>query len=126
MTVNITLDVKNTASTGSDGYTNAEGSEGGIYSYKYSGGDDDQGHVTVHKGTPTVISVTLHTTGYSVEGAGVTNDPNEDISIATTSTTATFTDNAEDLESNIEYSVTLINGSNSETFTADPKIDNIN
>ncbi len=126
MSVSVTLYCRNTGAVAGDGYTNATGSKGGAYSYKYAGGSDGNGNVTVHKGTPTVISVALETTGYSVAGASVSNDPHGDVTVSTTDTTATFDDNANDVEAGIEYQVTLENGSNEETFVADPKIDNIN
>jgi hypothetical protein len=46
--VNVTLDCRN-FSTNGDGYTNVTGSNGQPYSYKYTGGTDGNGNVTVKK-----------------------------------------------------------------------------
>jgi hypothetical protein len=43
--VDITLDVRNFASSGSDGYTNTTASDGNTYCYRYTGGTDGAGGV---------------------------------------------------------------------------------
>ncbi|MBB6599581.1 hypothetical protein [Luteimonas sp. MC1825] len=43
--VDVVLDVRNFASSGSDGYTTTTGSNGRAYSYRYTGGTDDAGGV---------------------------------------------------------------------------------
>lgn len=42
---NITLEIHNHASSGSDGYTNTTASNGATYSYRYSGGESNGGDV---------------------------------------------------------------------------------
>ena len=42
---NVTLDVRNFPSTGSDGYTNITASNHAIYSYLYRGGSDGNGNI---------------------------------------------------------------------------------
>lgn len=42
---NVTLDVRNSPSNGSDGYTNTTASNGTIYSYLYGGGSDGHGNM---------------------------------------------------------------------------------
>ena len=125
MTVNVTLDCRNTRTDGG-GYTNVEASNGQIYSYKYSGGSDGNGNVEVVKGTPTEIQVTIQADSrYHVDDTIVTNDPNRDITVTKADLTATFTDNAEDVEAGIEYSIKVKDTVANATFIADPKIDNI-
>lgn len=41
----ITLDVRNWASNGSDGYTSTTATDGKVYSYKWTGGTDGKGDV---------------------------------------------------------------------------------
>lgn len=42
---NVSLDVRNIPSNGSDGYTNTTASNQAIYSYRYSGGSDGLGNI---------------------------------------------------------------------------------
>jgi hypothetical protein len=49
----VSLDVRNFASSGSDGYTNTTASNGSTYSYRYSGGNGGGGNVNVaNAGSP--------------------------------------------------------------------------
>jgi hypothetical protein len=124
-TVNVSLDCRNFRSNTSD-YTNVKGSNNKWYSYKYTGGTDSKGNVTVKKGTPTDILVTIHADArYDVNDTNVTNDPKGDISRSHAEKTATFSDNARDEETDIYYQVTVVDNVANATFLADPKIDNV-
>lgn len=126
-TVNVTLDCRNFASGANSGYTNVTGSNNRPYSYKYTGGTDGSGNVTVRKGQPIDVTVTIQADPrYDVNGTAVSNDPHNDISQSKNGKTATFADNARDVELDIYYSVKVIDTTANATFVADPKIDNIN
>ncbi len=53
---NVSLQVRAQPSNGNDGYTNTTASNNAIYSYKYSGGDDDHGDIseTLGSGAATI------------------------------------------------------------------------
>lgn len=48
--VNVSLDVRNFSSGGSNGYKDVTASNGQTYSYKYTGGSDGNGNVSVRVG----------------------------------------------------------------------------
>jgi hypothetical protein len=52
----VNLQVRAQPSNGSDGYTNTTASNNAVYSYKYTGGDDDHGDIseTVGSGAATI------------------------------------------------------------------------
>ncbi|MEO6104544.1 MAG: hypothetical protein ABIP44_13040 [Pseudoxanthomonas sp.] len=57
---NVSLDVRNCSSGGSDGYTDVVASNGATYSYKYTGGSDGNGNVRVTVGSgQAAINVTV-------------------------------------------------------------------
>lgn len=58
--VNVNLDVRNFSSGGADGYTDVIASNGKTYSYKYTGGSDGRGNVSVSVGRgQAAINVTV-------------------------------------------------------------------
>lgn len=123
--VDVSLDCRNFASNGG-GYTNVTAANGATYSYKYTGGTDGAGNVTVKKGKKTDIKVTIHADArFKVDDTGVSNDPKGDIKKSHSGVTATFNDDAKDVESDIYYSVTVKDTTANTTFVADPRIDNV-
>lgn len=125
-TVNVSLDCRNFKTTNDDTYTNVKGSNNQWYSYKYTGGTDNKGNVTVHKGTPTDVVVTINADArFDVSDTDVKHDSKGDISKSKTQKTATFADNARNEEHGIYYKVVVIDTVADATFDADPKIDNI-
>lgn len=125
-TVNVSLDCRNFKTTNDDTYTNVKGSNNKWYSFKYTGGTDNKGNVTVTKGNPTDVVVTIHADSrYDVSDTDVTNDPKGDISKSKSQKSATFADSASDEEHGIYYKVTVLDTVANATFDADPRIDNI-
>ncbi len=125
-TVNVSLDCRNFRTTNDDSYTNVKGSNNKWYSFKYTGGTDGKGNVTVHKGNPTDVVVTIHADArFDVNDTTVTNDPKGDVSQSKAQKSATFSDRATDEEEGIYYQVTVKDTTANATFVADPKIDNI-
>lgn len=125
-TVNISLDCRNFKTTNDKSYTNVKGSNKEWYSFRYTGGTDNKGNVTVIKGNPTDVVVTIHADSrYDVSATAVRNDPKGDISKSKSQKAATFADNAADEEHDIYYTVTVLDTVANATFDADPRIDNI-
>src|SRR6478752_3886383 len=58
--VNVSLDVRNTGTGPAPGYTQVTASNGAAYYYKYTGGSDENGNVTVKVGSgQAAITVTV-------------------------------------------------------------------
>jgi hypothetical protein len=75
----VNLDVRNSASSGSDGYTNTTASNGSVYSYKYSGGNGGGGDVNVPNAgghnANAAITVTMNSDPrYSITNVGFVGD----------------------------------------------------
>lgn len=76
----VTLAIHATASTGSDDYTDSTGSDGNVYSYRYTGGTGAGGDVTFHVGTPAMVVVHLSGHDYDFDGVTFPIDPNHQLS----------------------------------------------
>lgn len=78
---NIRLDVRNSPSNGSDGYTDTTASNGATYSYKYSGGEGNGGDVTFKSRGKVTINVHLtNGSGYSIDDVSFSGDSNDQLS----------------------------------------------
>lgn len=92
----VTLDVRNSASNGSDGFTNTTTSKGTTYCYKYTGGTDTHGGTYEHSRGTATIAVTLSADArYQITGVSFTEpagQPNEFTGSVTSTTTASITD----------------------------------
>jgi hypothetical protein len=77
----ISLDVHNTPSNGSDGYTDTTASNGAIYSYRYSGGEGKGGDVIFKtRGRVTVNVHVANGSGYSIDDVSFIGDAGEQLS----------------------------------------------
>lgn len=77
----ISLDVHNTPSNGSDGYTDTTASNGATYSYRYSGGEGNGGDVIFKTRGRVTVSVHLaNGSGYSIDDVSFTDDTGEQLS----------------------------------------------
>ena len=119
------LDVRNFASSGTDGYTNTTASNNAIYSYLYSGGSDGHGGVneTTGAGSGTITVQVGGDPRYSIHNVGFNGDIEGQLSWApgNTSTTAVITDTDTSSGSGY-YSVVVADSSANCTFTCDPPI----
>lgn len=78
---NISLEIHNHASNGSDGYTNTTASNGAVYSYRYSGGEGNGGDVVFRtRGRVTVNIHVANDSGYSIEDVEFHDDANQQLS----------------------------------------------
>lgn len=121
--VTVGLDIRNATAAG---YTPTTASNGAVYYFKYSGGTDGSGNVTVKKGKPAKITVTAGLDPrYRVCGAWVKNDWEGDTSGSWSGNTAIIEDDAVSLETGMDYIVIIADTTADTAFSCDPRIDNI-
>ncbi len=125
--VPITLDVRNFASSGSDGYTNTTASNGKTYSYKYSGGTGKGGDATFTRSDGHKVTVVLHLQSdsrYSIDSVAFPVDPNNQLSRKNAApTTATIQDENTVVQT-ATYKVTVKDSTANATLPCDPQIIN--
>ena len=119
---NISLDVRNFPSNGSDGYTNTTASNNAIYSYQYSGGTGHGGDVTfTGRGR---VTVTLHLRSdprYQISHVGFTNDTNDQLSwLAQNAPTTAVIQNLNTVVQTANYKVTVTDSTENCTVPCDP------
>jgi hypothetical protein len=125
-TASVTLDIRNSAATQGDGYTNTTASNGAVYCYKYGGGTDGEGDIEVITGTGT-LTVTVQMVAdsrYVISDVTFNNDVG-DLSWAfgATAYIAVITDTDLDNE-NAYYSVIVRDTTAGCTMPCDPDITN--
>lgn len=124
---NVTLDVRNFASNGSDNYNNTTASNNATYSYRYTGGTDGQGSVYEHSRGTATISVTLSSDArYQITGVSFTEpegQPTEFSGSVTSTTTASITD-LNDAVGSGRFAIQVTDTTANCTVPCDPIIDN--
>lgn len=119
---NITLDVHNYPSNGSDGYINTTASNGAIYSYRYTGGENGGGDVVFHTRGRVTVNVSLsNDSDYSIEDVSFRGDTNDQLSWLTNQggpTTAVIQD-VNDTVQDARYKIT-VRGDDDVTVPCDP------
>ena len=124
----VSLDVRNWASNGSDGYTSTTASNGAVYSYQYTGGSDGHGNVSETTGAGSAtITVSLHSDSrYSISTVGISGDIENQLSwqpVANSTTSVVITDT--DTSSGSGYYCVVVSDSTANcTFPCDPLIVN--
>lgn len=125
--INVSLDVRNWPSNGSDGYTNTNASNGTVYSYAYSGGTDGHGGVdqTASTGTGTITVTLASDPRYTINDVGFSGDIENQLSWApgSASTIAVITD-TDTSTGEGDYSVTVSDSAALCLFPCDPPIKN--
>jgi len=125
--VNVGLDIRNSPSSGKDGYTNTTSSANTIYSYKYSGGSDGLGGVDVSKsgGSGTITVQVGGDPRYTIPDVTFNGDIKSQLSWAhgKNNTIAIITD-TDTSTGNGYYSVLVNDGTANCTFPCDPPIRN--
>lgn len=76
------LKVRNQPSNGNDGWTNTTATNNAIYSYRYTGGDDDHGDIreTLGSGAATIQVMLSGGPNYSIGDIAFQNDTNHELS----------------------------------------------
>lgn len=123
----ITLDVRNASSGGRDGYVDVTASNGKTYSYRYSGGDNDTGDVTIRgRGSAATVVVHLRSDArYSIDEVRFPEDPNSQLSNGNSpnATTAVIQDKNTEAQK-ATYKVTVKDATADATVPCDPRIVN--
>lgn len=125
--INVGLDIRNSPSSGSDGYTNTTTSNNTVYCYKYSGGSDGNGGVT-ESGTSGSGTITVQIGGdprYSISNVSFSGDIESQLSWqqGASNTIAVITDTDTSSGSGY-YSVIGHDSTANCTFPCDPPISN--
>lgn len=128
MTININLDIRAGASTGSDGFTNTPTSDGHTYCYKWSGGSDTHGNVIEHlsSGAEDIMITCVADRRFVIIGSEMSPGNTQFTLTLTSSYQATITDIdtvKEDDYFKLQFRNT-IPGYNNATFWCDPRIKN--
>jgi hypothetical protein len=123
----ITLDVRNMSSGGADGYVDTTASNGKVYSYKYTGGDNNTGDVTITgRGQQATVVVHLRSDArYLIDDVKFPEDPNSQLSkdASPNPTTAVIQDKNTEAQT-ATYKVTVKDATADATVPCDPKIVN--
>ena len=124
---NVHLLVRNQPSNGNDGFTNTTATNNAVYSYRYTGGDDDHGDIseTIGLGSATVDVDLSGGNNYRITGITFTNDPGNQLSWRPGSDA----DHAVVIDANTSvmdasYCTTVTDASASCSFNCDPMIGN--
>jgi hypothetical protein len=124
---NVTLDVRNFASNGSDGYTDTTASNNAIYSYLYGGGSDGHGTMneTAQSGSASFTVTVGGDPRYQISNVVFGGDIENQLSWAqgTSPTIAVITDSDTSTGSG-SYSVTVTDTTAQCTLPCDPGINN--
>lgn len=124
--VTVGLDLRDHGNGPTPGYTQVTASNGLFYYFKYTGGTDGSGNVTVKQNKPAKITITAGTDArYRVCGVWVESDWQGDTSGSWSGTTAIIEDDAVDLETGMDYVVMIADTGSKAIFRCDPKIRNV-
>lgn len=125
--VNVNLDVRNSASSGSDGYTNTTASNGLPYCYLYTGGSDGKGGIEeTADSTSGTITVTVGgDPRYQIRGVQFSGDIQSQLTWqqGPSAAVAVITD-SDTSSGDGEYSVVVADTTANCTFPCDPPIKN--
>ena len=124
---NVGLDVRNSPSSGNDGYTSTTASNNAVYCYEYSGGTDGQGGVeeTLSEGAGTITVSVGGDPRYKITDVTFTGDIQNQLSrvVSPNGYTAVITD-TDTSTGDGYYSVIIIDTTANFTFACDPTIKN--
>ncbi len=124
---NITLDVHNHASSGSDGYTNTTASNGATYSYRYSGGEGAGGDVMFRSRGRVVIHVRMAgAAGYAIDHVGFVDDTHHQLRwlAGQGSDRHALIQNVNDTVQTARYKITVLDEQAGVTVPCDPIVAN--
>ena len=124
--IDVSLDVRNSPSNGSDGYTNTTASNNAVYSYLYGGGTDGHGNTEDDGAGSITITVTLHSDPrYVISNVAISGDIENQLSWqpGTSPTSVVITD-SDNQTGDGYYNVTVSDTTANCTFPCDPGISN--
>ena len=119
----VQLTVRNQASNGHDGFTNATASNNAIYSYRYTGGDDDHGDIreTLGTGSATINVGLSGGPNYQINDISFQNDTNHELSWSGSGTSAAIIDTNSAVQ-NATYCTSVSDTQAHCSFNCDPMI----
>lgn len=123
---NITLEVQNHASNGSDGFTNTTASNGATYSYRYSGGEGNGGDVIFRSRGRVTVNVGLADAGaYSIDDVSFMGDVNQQLSwVNSGQASRAVIQDRNDRVQTAQYKITVVDEDNGASIPCDPMIAN--
>lgn len=123
---NVTLDVRNFASNGSDGYTDTTASNNAIYSYRYTGGNDNGGNVDFTGRGRVTLTVQLQSDPrYQIGNVGFTGDTNNQLTwLAQNAPKTAVIQDVNTAVQNANYKITVNDTTANCTVPCDPQINN--
>ncbi len=121
----VTLDIRDQAATGGDGWTDIEAC-GSTYSYRFDGGSDSHGNVSVHgRGAVQILVKLAAGRRYAISQVGFANDPANQLSSPSHSpNSAIIKDKNDTPMESAYYSITVTDTSNQCALVCDPYISN--
>lgn len=122
----VSLDVRNFASNGSDGYTDTTASNNATYSYRYTGGSDNGGDVNFHGRGRVTLTVQLQSDPrYQISSVGFTGDTNNQLTwLAQNAPTTAVIQDLNTVVQNANYKITVSDTTANCTVPCDPQINN--
>ncbi len=125
----VSLDVRNFPSNGSDEYTDTTASNKAVYSYRYTGGSDGKGNmIETANGEAGTITVSLHSDPrYQISGVIISGDIEDQLSsepAPNSNTSVIITDKDTSCGSGY-YNVAVTDTSAACTFHCDPQVTNV-
>ena len=122
-TIRVSLDIRNNQYSPGQGWATVTAANGDQYSFKYSGGSNGNGGVSVTEPN-TVIQVDLICDArYHISSVTLT-DPKGDVSETHTTRQATLTDTDADKDYDIYYGLNIQDTVANTSFSCDPEIHN--
>jgi hypothetical protein len=126
--ISVGLDVRNWASSGSDGYTSTTATNNAVYSYKYSGGSDGNGNVndTVGSGALTINVGLASDSRYTIHGVNIVDDVENQLTQSPgANSTSWVVMDADSQTGSAYYQVVVSDNSANCTFLCDPRVTNV-
>lgn len=120
---NVQLIVRNQPSNGRDGFTNTTATNNAIYSYMYTGGDDDHGDIreTLGTGSATINVGLSGGPGYRIDDISFRNDTNHELSWSGSGSSAAIID-ANSAVQDATYCTSVTDTQAQCSFDCDPMI----
>ncbi len=125
----VSLDVRNFASNGSDGFTDTTASNGAVYSYQYSGGSDTHGNTNESVGDGgSTITVNLNSDPrYQIAGVLFSGVAGGNLSTypAANTTTRLIINDTDTSPGSGYYKITVSDTTANCSFDCDPTVSNV-
>jgi hypothetical protein len=119
----VSLDVRAPGIPPGTNWTSTTAQNGTVYSYKYSGGSDGNGNANIDTHGQQVIVNLACDARYHVTAVTL-NDPDHNVTKSFTTRQVTLTDDDDNQNYDVYYSITITDTTANTSFTCDPTIHN--